>query len=208
MAKVKKDTKILRYKDIKKSSEKWLEDKVIKIRKFALLPRAARATRPARKAIRKVSRYFGVILAASFIFFSLISFFWPKNSFQLLKEKIVKAPYDYEAHLQLAEVYLQNNQYQKAENELWQLRVLGTSTSKFGQLLQQKLLQNPNDIKRLIIGWEKIVNQRPGYRDGWLQLAYLNYKIYEDEKAKEYLAKVLEIDPNFAPARELEKIIK
>jgi tetratricopeptide (TPR) repeat protein len=160
-----------------------------------------------KKTNTKLFRYFSVILATVFIFFSLVSFFRPKDSFQLLKEKIVKMPNDYEAHLQLAEIYLQSNQYQKAENELWQLRVLGTSTSKFDQLLQQKLLQNPNDVKRLIAGWEQIVNQKPNYRDGWLQLAYLNYKIYEDEKAKEYLTKALDLDPNFVPVRELEKII-
>jgi len=168
----------------------------------------AKSIKFSKKTIKKTSRYFGVVLAAGFILFSLVSFFWPKNPFQILKEKIVKTPYDYEAHLQLAEVYLQNNQYQKAENELWQLRVLGTSTSRFGQLLQQKLLQNPADIKRLIAGWERIVDQKPNYRDGWLQLAYLNYKIYEDEKAKVYLTKALELDPNFTPARELEKIIE
>lgn len=196
-----------KIKDIKEYTGKWLEDKVLKIRKFALTPRAARATRPAKKAIKKVGRYFGVILAASFIFFSLISFFWPKNPFQLLKEKIVKSPYDYEAHLQLAEVYLRNNQYQKADNELSQLKVLGASTSKFSQLLTQKLLQSPADIKRLIAAWEKIMAEKPDYRDGYLQLAYLNYKIYEDEKAKTYLAKALALDPNFVPARELENII-
>lgn len=167
----------------------------------------AKTIKFSKKTIRKASRYFSIIIATTFVALSLVSFLWPKTQFQLLKEKIVKNPADYEAHLQLAEAFLKNNQYQEAENELLQFRVLGVSTSRFGQLLQQKLLQNPNDIKRLITGWEKIVTEKPGYRDGWLQLAYLNYKIYEDEKAKDYLAKALDLDPNFAPARELEKII-
>lgn len=116
-------------------------------------------------------------------------------------------PDDVEAHLQMAEVFLKNNQYQEAENELRQFQVLGVTTSKFGQLLEQKFLQNPNDIKRLINAWEKITTDKPDYRDGWLQLAFLNYKIYEDTKAKECLAKALELDPNYSPSKKLKEII-
>jgi len=75
------------------------------------------------------------------------------------------------------------------------------SNLSLASLKQQKNLSDPKDIKKLIHFWEKIVAEKTDYRDGYLQLAILNYKI------QEYLKKALIVDPNFEPALELEKII-
>lgn len=53
--------------------------------------------------------------------------------------------------------------------------------------------------------WENVVVQRPDYRDAYLQLAILEYRLGDKEEAKVYLEKVLILDPNFGEARNLEK---
>jgi len=207
MAKVKRDINILRYKDIKKKRKftPWFENKIKAIRRIRKLV-AARASKWGAPS--------GVALI---ILIALTSFFLPKNEFQQLKEKLVKFPNNFEAHLKLAEKFLENNQFEEAENSLLlaqqlaekepkQSKVLGES-SKLEQLWQQKHYSDPEDIKKLISTWEKIIEQKPNYRDAYLQLAILNYKIYENKKALEFLKEALEIDPNFPAAKDLEKLI-
>ena len=55
--------------------------------------------------------------------------------------------------------------------------------------------------------WKEITNKYKGYRDGYFQLAVLEYRLNDKEKAKEYLQNALEIDSNFQKGRELEKIL-
>lgn len=178
------------------------------IRSFNI-PRAARATRVARK-------HLAVFLAVAFSVATLASAILPKNQIQTLKEKLVRNSSDFEAHLELAQKFLKNNQFKEAEQTLRlaqkipqnNLSVLGQQTSqKLEELWQQKHYSDPQDIRRLIAAWEKIVKEKPNYRDGWLQLAILHYKLYENDKAKESLQKALYIDPNYEPAEELEKIL-
>jgi tetratricopeptide (TPR) repeat protein len=212
MAKVKKDSKKLRYLNIKGEIKPWFENKIVRIRKVTK-PVAARASKWGAPS--------GVALI---ILITLTSFFLPKNEFQLIKEKLLKFPNDFEAHLQLAEKFLASNQLEEAERALLLAQtisnpklvisnlensVLGEKTNlKLDELWQRKHYSDPKDIRRLISAWEKIVQEKPNYRDGWLQLAILHYKLYENEKARQYLQKALELDPNFEPAKELEKIFK
>lgn len=142
----------------------------------------------------------GVVLVILLI---ALSFFLPKNQFQQAKERLVRNPKDFEAHLMLAEEYLKNNQLDEAEKEL----LLAEKNLQSNQLWQKKMESSPEEIRILIGGWEKIVAEKPNYRDGYLKLALLYYKLYENEKAREYLQKALELDPNFKPARKLEKIL-
>lgn len=178
------------------------------IRSFNI-PRAARATRPARK-------HLAVFLAVAFSVATLASAILPKNQIQALKERLIRNPDDFQAHLDLAQKFLTNNQLAEAEQSLRLAQeipqnnpsVLGQQTSqKLEELWQQKHYSDPEDIRRLIAIWEKVVEEKPNYRDGWLQLAILHYKLYENDKAKESLQKALFIDPNYEPAKELEKIL-
>jgi hypothetical protein len=45
--------------------------------------------------------------------------------------------------------------------------------------------------------WQKIVADSPTYRDGYLQLAAIEYKLKNQISSKSYLQKAMEIDPNF-----------
>ena len=172
-----------------------------------------------------------VFLAVAFSVATLASAILPKNQVQSLKEKLVRNPNDFKAHLQLAQKFLANNQLPEAEQTLLlaqkifnhevtssayfqfsifnsENKVLGAKASnELNELWQEKQYSDPEDIRLLITAWEKIMVEKPDYRDGWLQLAILHYKLYKNDKAKENLLKALEIDPNYAPAQELEKIL-
>ncbi|MGH7246048.1 MAG: hypothetical protein ACREGI_03885 [Candidatus Levyibacteriota bacterium] len=54
--------------------------------------------------------------------------------------------------------------------------------------------------------WDDIVVKFPGYRDAYFQLAILAYRVGDREKEKEYIQKVLAIDPRFAPVKALQHI--
>lgn len=63
-------------------------------------------------------------------------------------------------------------------------------------------------IEEQINYWEKVVKQRNGYRDGYLELAILNYKLGRILTTKEYLERAKELDPNNEMVEKLEKIIR
>lgn len=204
MAEIKKKPKPAQKKEIKFQVKPWLEDKIRAARKMAE-PYASRASRYGTPA--------GVALT---ILLVVASLFLPKSPFQSAKEKLTKDPHDFEAHLFLAEEYLENNQLEEAEKELLLAQVLAVKDSQvLGQrtsasldkLWQRKREANPEEIKGLIQSWEKIIAEKPDYRDGYLQLALLHYKLYEDQKAEEYLQEALIIDPNFEAAKQLTEFL-
>jgi len=185
----------------------WLENKIATARKFS-------KHRAARAAAR-----FGAPAGVALLFFIfLYSLFLPKDKFQLAKERLVKNPNDFEARLILAEEYLINNQIEEAEEELVAVssiqpstgskqQVLGLS-SRLDELWLRWQEKKPEEVEKLITEWEDIISEKLDYRDGYLQLTLLHYRLYENEKAKEYLQKALELDPNFEPTRELEKFLQ
>ncbi len=199
-------------KEIKSKVKPWLENRIIRIRNLSQ-----------HQAARAAYKYAGLAGVVAILTASLVSFFLPKDEFQLLKQRLIRNPADFETNLQMAEKFLENNQLEEAERVLLlaqnnlqftiynlqsEKTVLGEQTNeKLKELWQKKQYSNPEDIKQLISAWEKIVAEKPNYRDGYLQLAVLHYKIYENTKAKEYLQKALELDPNYEPAKELQKIL-
>jgi hypothetical protein len=68
--------------------------------------------------------------------------------------------------------------------------------------------QERSKIATQINYWKSFTDKYKGYRDGYYQLAVLEYQIGENRLALDYLGKTLEIDPNFNQADELIKRIK
>lgn len=159
-----------------------------------------------KRALSTTEKYGNLIGVVVILLLTSIFFLFPKSQFQLIKERLVKKPEDYETHLGLAEVLINNHQFQEAEKELY---ILGEKTNlKIENLWQRKRYSNPSDISRLINDWEKIITEKPQYRDGYLQLTFLYYQLYQGDKAKEHLQKALEIDPNFQFLREIKKLLE
>ncbi|PIV00394.1 hypothetical protein COS55_03610 [Candidatus Shapirobacteria bacterium CG03_land_8_20_14_0_80_40_19] len=57
-----------------------------------------------------------------------------------------------------------------------------------------------------IYKWEQLAQERPDYRDGWIQLAVAYYKSSDKEKALWALQKAKEIDPNNETLLKIEKL--
>lgn len=58
-----------------------------------------------------------------------------------------------------------------------------------------------------IVAWEQILEERPDYRDGWIQLAAAYYKIGDKQKAKEALSRAKAIDPANKTILNFEKLL-
>jgi tetratricopeptide (TPR) repeat protein len=69
--------------------------------------------------------------------------------------------------------------------------------------LSLEKIQVTEEIKN----WEKVVDKYKDYKDGYLELAILQYRMGNKTKAKENLEKVFKIDPNSKEGRELEKFL-
>jgi tetratricopeptide (TPR) repeat protein len=198
MAKVEKpaEPKESLKKSILSEIRQWLEDKIKSARKWA----KPRATRVAK-------RYGGPVGIGLIILLISLSLFLPKDQFQKAKENLVQNPRSLESYLALIEEYLRNNQVNEAEKQLLLAEQIQPSDYQVHQLWQKKKELSPEDIKELIKYWEKVVAEKPDYRDGYFQLALLYYKLYNNEKAKEYLEQSLILDPNFEPAKELKEVL-
>jgi len=142
------------------------------------------------------------------------------SDFERAKLAAMLYPNDLSSHLLLAQEYLKRGNMEGVERELLLAQDLGGKTSAtssgsptvLGVFLSpskilEKIKNEPKRIREEISFWEKVISEKPDYRDAYLQLAILNYQIYKKERAKEYLEKALKIDPNFAPARQLENLL-
>src|SRR4030042_4540168 len=203
MAKIPEGLKKVKIQPVKP----WFANKIAEARKLS--------EHQASRAARRWGAPAGV---AILILIILSSFFVPQDNFQKAKDKLFKNPNNFQAQITLAETLLANNQFEEAEKALLLAesrmkqtneQILGKQTNlKLEELWQKKFYSDPNDIEKFIMAWEKIIEEKPGYRDGYLQLAYLYYQLYENEKAEEYLKKAIELDPNYQPARALKQLIQ
>ena len=77
--------------------------------------------------------------------------------------------------------------------------------------MSQKILGQQTQIRadqQTITAWEQILEERPDYRDGWIQLAAAYYKIGERLKAKQALEKAKALDPNNETILNFEKFLE
>ncbi|MBI5464998.1 hypothetical protein HY946_00100 [Candidatus Gottesmanbacteria bacterium] len=137
--------------------------------------------------------------------------------FERMKLAVMLAPNNISSHLLLSQEYLKRGDMEAVERELLLAQnlvepsspnsptVLGASLSPLKIL--EKIKNEPQKIRQEISFWEKVAMEKQDYRDAYIRLAILNYQIYETERAKEYLKKALELDPNFEPAREIKKML-
>ena|SRR5258706_5668196 len=82
----------------------------------------------------------------------------------------------------------------------------GLLMDNLGRLLALKSKRDVVEKDKAV--WQSIIQNYPGYRDGYYQAGVLSYKLGELDKANEYAQKAEEIDPSFAPADTLLRFIK
>ncbi|MBI2032276.1 MAG: hypothetical protein HYT09_01380 [Candidatus Levybacteria bacterium] len=74
-------------------------------------------------------------------------------------------------------------------------------------LLDDRIEKKEKLIEERIF-WENVVKKYPDYRDGYFNLAILEYRLQDFNKTEEYLNKALRLDPNFDEARRLKEEIR
>lgn len=76
-------------------------------------------------------------------------------------------------------------------------KILGISQSKEREKIQKEILL-----------WQKTVDEFPGYRDAYIKLAILNWKLNRNFVAQKLLNQALEIDPNSEAVSQFSKVLK
>ncbi len=142
-----------------------------------------------------------VVLPIIFIFLLAINLS-AKISFDQAKDDVLANSQNIPAHLFLARQLLANNQLAEAETE-FKLASSLPDINKIGEIKLQ-----PEKIKEEIVFWQKVVEEFPNYRDAYLKLAILNYKINRLFDAQKFLDKALSIDPNSEVANKFLKFLK
>ena len=169
---------------------------------------------PAARAARRWGAPAGVALVALFLVSSL---FLPQSRFQQIKNSLQKNPDDFQAQMDLAEIFLAHHQFEEAEKILLLAQsqkiasnpqVLGEQTEpKLEELWQKKISADPQEIKKLINAWEKIVEEKPNYRDAYLQLAYFHHLLFQKEEALQNLQKAVDLDPNYPWLEKMKQVL-
>jgi tetratricopeptide (TPR) repeat protein len=164
--------------------------------------------------------FFGVILLVLTLGWVVFS---PTDKLFEKKKEVMISPTDFKRHLELADELRKENDLEGAKREydlaisLKEAYLNSAAGSKQGKnvLGEESVLEKikerifePEKIRGEIERWEKIVDERSDYRDGYLKLAVLYWRLGEEVKARENLDKALEIDPNYDLALELKGVIR
>jgi tetratricopeptide (TPR) repeat protein len=107
-------------------------------------------------------------------------------------------------------MWFENGDEEKALDELElanRLLIIKTEGAEASLKRAEEKVMEPERIRREIESWEKVLEEKPYYRDVLLRLALLNYQIYEDEKAEEYWQQANYLDPNNEEGQEVGEII-
>lgn len=106
----------------------------------------------------------------------------PKSSFEISKDNL--------DHHFLAQELIAVNQFASAKKEAR----LANDKKLINSI--ETIENQPEEIEKEIIKMQKLAEQYPKYRDVYLKLAILNWKLYRHFDFKKYLDKALELDPN------------
>ena len=69
-------------------------------------------------------------------------------------------------------------------------------------------ISNDKKIQEEILFWENISKKFPNYRDAYLKLSVLSWKIHLDDRANFYLDEAKKIDPNNEMVNQVENLLQ
>lgn len=70
-----------------------------------------------------------------------------------------------------------------------------------------KISAQRQNLQSQINFWQSIADKYDGYKDAYFRIALLEYQLSDFQKAKDFNAKALVLDPNFDDAKKLEAIL-
>jgi tetratricopeptide (TPR) repeat protein len=86
--------------------------------------------------------------------------------------------------------------------------LLQENTIRLSLLNLQNLTNQRSGVQKHVAAWQKVVAAHPDYRDGYFQLAVLEYQLGDKNTSYIYDEDALRLDPNFQSGRELEERLK
>jgi hypothetical protein len=86
------------------------------------------------------------------------------------------------------------------------IAIVGVGLYKNTNLLVQTINQR-SQIQNKINFWQSIADKYEGYKDAYFQIAVLEYKLGDSDKARLANTKALILDPNFEDAKRLGSLL-
>ncbi|MBU0618791.1 hypothetical protein KKD62_00990 [Patescibacteria group bacterium] len=150
-----------------------------------------------------------------FLFSLILLQLWPPTGLNRFFRSVGQDPWSVKKRLQLTRELFDAGQVELAEQELAYLNSnsLLKLAIKFRPDLQHDLqttkqkLETPKKIQAEIDYWEKILQEKPGYRDGLLRLAILYHQTYEDDKAISAWEEANQLDPNSEEVQKIKNLL-
>src|SRR3990170_6314725 len=125
-----------------------------------------------------------------------------------LRKNVFKYATDPQPHLQLAEYYAKQNNFALAEKDL----AIALSQN-VAQVIPQELTQISSIQKEYQRTVEKIdtvkpvLQEKPDYREAWIQLSVLSFRVYRTEEALYALEQAYLLDPNEETVKDLRELL-
>lgn len=141
----------------------------------------------------------GIVLALLFG----VNYLFPDTPFHQSVVSVLKNPDSPLSHLNLARLSSERNDRNVAREEFTiaaslmtkqnEERVAGYSTA-FEEI--EPLAFPEKTLRERIAYWERAVSEQPGYRDGYLRLAFYSYQLSDFSAASLHWKRAWELDPN------------
>lgn len=154
------------------------------------------------------------------LFVFIILFFVNILAFSLFtkKEKLIlktaRFPFLPNSHLQLSNYLFENNNLTRAEVEVKIIEnssllsfILKIPSLNKYYLQTKTIITKPNKIGMEINAIEKVLINKPFYRDLLLKKSLLHWKMWTQNSAEESLKKASYLDPNNPKVKKLEELI-
>ena len=167
-------------------------------------PRIRKITSP---LLSKFKIWHGLVIILGL---GVVGQFWPGGSIYQAQERVAWWPWSSQTHVAMALQYYENGEEIKAKAEIEKanrLLLVKFKDNKKNLRMAEVRVQERDRIKQEIKSWEKIIEEKPYYRDVLLRLAILNFQIYNDEQAKDYWEKANYLDPNNEEVIEAKQVI-
>lgn len=183
--------------------------------KFPQIPRFFSASPVVSRLITWFERPLLWLGLAAFVGLNL----WAQMTIQQpIRAKAIGAllsPWATNLHLDLAQLYWRAGLSARTRQELAVAQAIPAATLKQNILgattAPLALLQNweaePARVAADYLLWQRTLKEKPDYRDGYLVLATLAYRLGRISEAKTNLDKALLLDPNFAAGQQLQQLL-
>lgn len=140
------------------------------------------------------------------------NYLYPVNSFEKAKINLFLRPYEARSYINLSDLYLEFNDLPAAKRELKTAIFFAKNneetTEATGKLLDiERNERTREEIEKEISKWETVIAEKHNYRDAYIRLAVLNYQIFKNDVARQYLDKAMALDPNFEEGKRLRELL-